>query len=231
AEHDAWLHVDGCYGGSALFSPRERVRLAGVERAQSFAWNLHKMMGMTQQCSVLLVREPEQLGPCFSARADYLFQPDKPYAHLDTGDRTFQCARRNDVLKLWLTWKARGDEGFGARVDRAVDLAQYARDRIADRAPAFVAVVAGTFTNVCFVWVPPELRPFDGSEAARDHLHGVTATLKAALQKSGVAMLSHMPVNGLNAFRLLVMNPTVTEVDIDTTLDTIDALGRDLTSA
>jgi len=227
AARDLWLHVDGCYGGSALFSPRERHRLAGVERAHSFAWNLHKMMGMTQQCSVLLLRDPDQLGPCFSARANYLFQPDKPYAELDTGDRTFQCARRNDVLKLWLTWKARGDAGFAARVERAVDLAAHARDHIA-RHDAFAPVVAGDFTNVCFIWVPPPLRPFDGSEAARARIHDVTAQLKGALQRSGVAMLSHMPVAGLNAFRLLVMNPDVTEADIETTLGTIDGLGRDL---
>ncbi len=45
--HGLWLHVDGCYGGSALFSPTERHRLDGVERSDSFVWNLHKMMGMT----------------------------------------------------------------------------------------------------------------------------------------------------------------------------------------
>jgi len=36
-----WLHVDGAWGGSALFSPAERHRLAGIERADSFVWNLH----------------------------------------------------------------------------------------------------------------------------------------------------------------------------------------------
>ena len=25
----------------------------------------------------------------------------------DTGDKTFQCGRRVDVLKLWLMWKAK----------------------------------------------------------------------------------------------------------------------------
>ncbi|NNE95099.1 MAG: hypothetical protein HKN24_03645, partial [Acidimicrobiales bacterium] len=57
--NDLWLHVDGCYGGSALFSSAQRPRLDGVERSDSFVWNLHKMMGMTQQCTALLVREPE----------------------------------------------------------------------------------------------------------------------------------------------------------------------------
>ena len=33
AEYDIWMHVDGCYGGSALFSADHRHRLAGVERS------------------------------------------------------------------------------------------------------------------------------------------------------------------------------------------------------
>ena len=130
-EHGLWLHVDGCYGGSALFSPTHRHLLDGVERSDSFVWNLHKMMGMTQQCTALLVREPELLAPCFALRADYLFQPDKLHAEYDSGDRTFQCARRIDVLKLWLAWKHHGDAGFAARIDHAVEMAEHARRRIA----------------------------------------------------------------------------------------------------
>ena len=37
-----------------------------------------------------------------------MFQPDKMYdISWDTGDKTFQCGRRVDVLKLWLMWKAK----------------------------------------------------------------------------------------------------------------------------
>ena len=38
-----------------------------------------------------------------------------------SGDRTIQCGRRNDVLKLWLMWKGRGDNGMEARVDKAFE--------------------------------------------------------------------------------------------------------------
>lgn len=37
----------------------------------------------------------------------------------DTGDKTVQCGRRVDCLKLWLLWKAVGSEGLEQRVDRA----------------------------------------------------------------------------------------------------------------
>lgn len=49
------------------------------------------------------------LNQCNKAGAKYLFQKDKKLydVSLDTGDKTFQCGRPNDVFKLWLMWKAK----------------------------------------------------------------------------------------------------------------------------
>ncbi|MCL4120412.1 UNVERIFIED_CONTAM: hypothetical protein GTU68_023950 [Idotea baltica] len=231
--HELWLHVDGCYGGSALFSQTHRHLLDGVERSDSFVWNLHKMMGMTQQCTALLVRDPEQLAPCFAGKADYLFQPDKMYADYDSGDRTFQCARRIDVLKLWLAWKHHGDLGFEQRIDHAVAMADHTRRRIAESDNAF-SPVAGVFTNVVFAWVPPEHRPADlGAESikalgedVRMQLHGLPPKIKAQMQAEGTAMVGFQPIEGLNTFRMLFMNSAVSTTDVDAILDHIARYGQ-----
>ncbi len=231
-QHGLWLHVDGCYGGSALFSPGERHRLAGVERSDSFVWNLHKMMGMTQQCSALLVRDPSQLGPCFAVGADYLFQPDKAHSTLDSGDRTFQCARRVDVAKLWLAWKAHGDEGFARRVEHAVGLADHARSAI-ERSPAFAPVGPSNFTNVVFTWLPPEWRAANAdplsalSDADRSRLHRLAPAIKRRMQSEGTAMVGFQPIDGMNAFRLIFMNPAVEVSDVDAVLAVIERYGED----
>lgn len=236
---ELWLHVDGCYGGSALFSANHRHLLRGVERSDSFVWNLHKMMGMTQQCTALLVRDPTQLAPCFADRADYLFQPDKLNAEYDSGDRTFQCARRVDVLKLWLAWKHHGDAGFAARIDGAVAMADHARARIAASDGAFATTVAGDFTNVVFAWVPPRLRPLALdpasiaalSEDVAAELHGLAPKIKAEMQRHGTAMVGYQPIAGLNTFRLLFMNPAVTEADVDALLDRIAEYGSQVSAS
>ena len=231
--HNLWLHVDGCYGGSALFSERQAYRLAGVERSDSFVWNLHKMMGMTQQCTALLVKKPEQLAECFAARADYLFQSDKLNAEYDSGDRTFQCARRIDVLKLWLTWKARGDEGFADRIDHAVEMGDYTRSRIAASDGAFTPLVSGDFTNVVFSWVPPHLRPLvleDPSELpdqVHAELHANPPRIKARMQADGSGMIGYQPIHGLNTFRMIAMNTTLQTSDVDALLDAIDSAGME----
>jgi glutamate/tyrosine decarboxylase-like PLP-dependent enzyme len=186
------------------------------------------MMGITQQCSALLVRDPSQLGPCFATGADYLFQPDKLNAHLDSGDRHFQCARRIDSAKLWLTWNASGDDGFAARVDHAFDMAAFTRSTLRDR-DEFAVVVEGSFTNVVFVWVPPELRPLaDGTEgvtsldaATHERLHALPPKVKSRMQADGIAMLGYQPVHGINTYRFLFMNPMVAESDVADVLDYI----------
>jgi len=236
--HGLWLHVDGCYGGSALFSPTHRHYLAGVERSDSFVWNLHKMMGMTQQCTALLVREPELLADCFALRADYLFQPDKLYAEYDSGDRTFQCARRIDVLKLWLAWKHHGDAGFAARIDHAVEMAEHAARRIEASDGEFQRVT-GTFTNVVFGWIPPALRPLELSPAAiadlsaetHAELHTLAPKIKGRMQADGTAMMGFQPIEGLNTFRLLFMNPDVETSDVDAMLDRVAEYGNEFAAA
>ncbi|MEZ4454414.1 MAG: pyridoxal-dependent decarboxylase [Nannocystaceae bacterium] len=226
AREGLWLHVDGTFGASALLSPRQRGRLRGVERADSLAWNLHKMIGVTQQCAALLVQGTGLMRQTFSTRAEYLFQPDKPHADLDTGDATFQCARRVDALKAWLTWKARGEAYLAARVDHAVALAEGCAARIAGD-PRFALAAPPSWVNVCFWWLPPELRPLDrGAPGAVARLHALAPAIKARMLADGGAMIGYQPIDGgPNAFRLLFINPAVDEGDVDAALELVDRLG------
>lgn len=66
------------------------------------------------------------LPSCHSANAAYLFQQDKFYdVSYDTGDKSIQCGRKNDSLKLWLMWKAKGDEGYEKDIDNLFDCSRY----------------------------------------------------------------------------------------------------------
>ncbi len=72
------------------------------------SWNPHKSLGVPLQCSAFLTRhDNDLLKQCNSSHASYLFQPDKIGYDVtyDTGDKSLQCGRLNDVFKLWLMWK------------------------------------------------------------------------------------------------------------------------------
>lgn len=226
-DEDLWVHIDGAVGGGVLFSEHERERLHGCEDADSMTWNLHKLSGATQQCSALLVQEPEYLAAAFSTRADYLFQADKRHADLDLGDLSFACARRNDALKAWLMLRARGEAWFGERIDRAVALAQRLEAWIESH-PEFTMVCPRTFSHVCFWWLPPEMRGRPLNEADHATLHALAPRIKAAMQQSGRALVGYQPVNdGPNAWRMLFINPALTWADVESTMSLIADLGRE----
>ena len=89
----------------------------------------------------------------------------------------------------------------------------------------FASVVDGDFTNVCLLWVPPEMRPVDldaigPSDVAR--LHHLAPRVKSRMQDEGTALVGYQPIRDLNCFRLLFMNPDVTTTDVDALLDLID---------
>lgn len=84
----------------------------------------------------------------------YLFQRDKLNANLDTGDKSLQCGRRNDALKLWMAWAAMGTEGYQRHIDNIWGCARYLRDEVLRR-DGFELVSEPMCTNVCFWCVSP----------------------------------------------------------------------------
>ena len=94
-----------------LDSMSEKMR--GVEEADSFCWDPHKILVVPQQCSFFVTKHRGILKECNSLDAGYLFLKDrKDYdsESLDTGDKSLQCSRHIDILKFWLYFKANGIE-------------------------------------------------------------------------------------------------------------------------
>ena len=127
-KYNIWLHVDGAYCGSVIFSEKYKHLVKGVERSNSFSYNAHKMLGTPLTCSIILVNDKKYLHDSFSNDADYLYQTDGDDFNL--GKTSFQCGRRNDALKFWTLWKSIGTKGLEQIVDQQFDLANVALDYI-----------------------------------------------------------------------------------------------------
>ena len=127
-EFNMWLHVDGAYCGSVLFSKKYRHLIDGIELVDSFSFNAHKMMGTPLSCSLILVKDKKHLYDSFSNDASYLYQTD--HDEFNLGKTSLQCGRRNDALKFWTLWKSVGTEGLERIVDIQFELADVARNHI-----------------------------------------------------------------------------------------------------
>ena len=126
--YNLWLHVDGAYCGSVIFSNKHKHLVNGLELTDSFSVNAHKMLGTPLGCSIIITQHISQLHHSFSNEADYLYQTDGDDFNL--GKTSLQCGRRNDALKLWTLWKSVGTKGLEKIVDHQFELAKIARDYI-----------------------------------------------------------------------------------------------------
>ncbi|XP_071516657.1 cysteine sulfinic acid decarboxylase-like [Panulirus ornatus] len=232
-EEGLWLHVDACWGGTAILSKTYKHLLQGVHRADSIAWNPHKMLGVTFQCSAFIVRHKGLLHECNSFCATYLFQTDKFYdVSYDIGDKAFQCGRKGDSLKLFLQLSLHGLDETERRIDGAFSASRYLSEQVEAR-PGFRPVLGmSQFTNVCFWYIPPSLRDQEETQDWWRKLGKVAPQLKARMMEAGTMMIAYQPLHEKNLVNFLRMinscYPTPTKADMDFALDEIERLGADL---
>eukprot|EP01012_Entosiphon_sulcatum_P057747 TRINITY_DN815_c0_g1_i1.p1 TRINITY_DN815_c0_g1~~TRINITY_DN815_c0_g1_i1.p1 ORF type:complete len:534 (-),score=113.19 TRINITY_DN815_c0_g1_i1:1315-2916(-) len=232
-EHQMWLHVDSSWGGACYLSKRYRHLVAGAEKADSLVWNFHKVMGVPHQASCFLTTHVGLLQECNACNASYLFQPDKVNAHLDIGDKTIQCGRRADSIKVWLSWQACGDLGWQTRIDHSATLAEYLEERVT-RHPRFRMARPRVWINVCFWYLPASLGedvdPETASPEMKERVGKVAPAIKARMQRKGLAMIGFQPQDGLpNFFRMVFPGAGInTHADVDSILEQMDEVGHDL---
>lgn len=145
--YQVWLHVDGAYCGSVLFSKKYKRLIEGIEKVDSFSFNAHKMIGTPLTCSLLLVKDQERLYHSFSNDADYLYQTD--HDDFNLGKTSLQCGRRNDALKFWTLWKSVGTQGLEEIVNKQFELATTARDYVTNH-PDYTLYSYKDSISVCF---------------------------------------------------------------------------------
>jgi len=233
-KYGLWLHVDGAWGGASLLSRKYKHLLAGVERADSMTWNPHKLMGCLFQCSMLFTREKDTLTKCNRESADgasYLFQKDKllyDTREWDQGDKTIQCGRNVDILKLWMMWKAKGNNGMEEQIDRAYDNSRYLAQKIRER-EGFQLLREPQCTNICFHYVPPSIRALPEGPERNALQNAVPPIIKGRMTEQGTMMCGYQPLKEhVNFWRMTVINPAVTYEDMEFVVNEIERLGQDL---
>ena len=127
-EYNVWMHVDGAFGGTVIFSDKYNHLVKGIELSDSFCFNAHKILGAPISTSVIVVKDNRDLYNSFNNDATYLYQTDDENYNL--GQTSFECGRRNNALKFWTLWKAIGTNGIAKIVEHEFQLADIARNYV-----------------------------------------------------------------------------------------------------
>ncbi|MPY65077.1 pyridoxal phosphate-dependent decarboxylase family protein, partial [Streptomyces spongiae] len=207
AARGARLHVDAAYGGGLLFSDRHRVRLHGLDRADTVTLDLHKLGWQPVAAGLLAVRDATDLA-VLAHRAHYLNADDDTAAGLpDLLGRSLRTTRRPDVLKIAVTLRSLGREGLGALVDGVCALAgEFAA--LVDAHPGFELYATPTISTVLF-------RPVGATDAA-------VADVRRRLLNSGRAVLGRAAPDGRLWLKATLLNPHTRPGDLATLLTLVE---------
>lgn len=225
ATEKLWFHVDGAYGALAKLAPALAPRLAGLERADSLAFDFHKWGQVPYDAGCVLIRDAQQHLATFSAPAAYLRRETEGMA----GGSPWPCdfgpdlSRGFRALKVWMTFKAYGSERLGEVVAHTCRLATQLGQQI-DAEPRLQRMAPVSLNIVCFRYV--------GSGQLDDvTLDTLNNELLIALQISGIAAPSSTTLNGRFVLRAALVNHRTDARDTDALLSAVLSLGQTLETA
>lgn len=206
AENNLWLHIDGAHGFAVNLSPDLKHLTRGIERADSFVWDLHKMMLMPALLTAVVFRRGADAYGAFAQQASYLFRDGDEEPWFDLAQRTIECTKPNLALTAWICLLAFGSDFFRDYVQRCAELTGHFARRI-EAADDFALATRPDFNIICFRHEPADL----SGDALEEHQLAV----RERIVRSGAFYIVRTKLNDRWYLRCTVINPLTTEADID----------------
>lgn len=223
-QENTWLHVDGAFGAWAALAPSVRNQVAGMERADSLAFDLHKWMYMPYEIGCVLVQQEETHRKAFSLTPAYLTHGeggrgmsggDLPWF----SDYGFQLSRGFRALKAWMSIKEHGSRKYGRLIQQNIDQARYLA-KLVDASPELELAAPVTLNVVCFRYITP-----GQDDSALDELN---KQILIELQEKGIAAPSGTTIRGKYVLHVAHTNHRTRGEDFDILVREVIQLGKGL---
>jgi glutamate/tyrosine decarboxylase-like PLP-dependent enzyme len=223
-QENLWLHVDGAFGAWAALAPGARDLVAGMERADSLAFDLHKWMYLPYEIGCVLVRWEEEHRKAFSLTPAYLSHGeggrgmtggDLPWL----SDYGVQLSRGFRALKAWMSLKEHGIRKYGRLIQQNIDQARYLAELIA-ASPELELAAPVPLNVVCFRYIRPGL-----DDPALDALN---KQILVELQEQGIAAPSGTIIGGRYVLHVAHTNHRSRREDFDILVREVIRIGKEL---
>lgn len=218
AAEGLWLHVDGAHGASFVLSPAQRGLLAGIERADSVVWDLHKMMMLPATITAVLYKEASHAQAAFAQRASYLYAEEAPEEQwYNIGQRTLECTKRGMACVAHSVLHHYGLAVFREHLSHLVALTQSMAREI-QAAPDFELACEPACNILCFRYLDP----------AQQDSNQLQARLRSALLEAGAFYVVQATLRGQVYLRMTLVNPATRLADLQALLEEIRRLAPSL---
>ena len=220
-EQDLWFHVDGAIGAVAVLAENIRPLLAGIERADSIALDLHKWMHIPFEAGCAIVRSEKAQRNTFSLTPEYLAHETRGLAagHLWFSDYGLQLSREFRALKVWMSIKEHGLDRFGRMIARNVEQAHYFADLV-ENDPTLERMAPVGMDIVCFRFNPGGMED--------EALSALNKEILMQLHEQGIAAPSYTTLQGRYCLRIAIANHRSRQEDFDLLAREVVRLGHEL---
>jgi len=221
ARERLWFHVDGAIGAVLALSPAHAGLIAGIERADSVALDLHKWLHVPFEAGCALVRDRKAHRATFALTPEYLAHQARGLASGATwlSEYGVQLSRGFRALKVWLSFKEHGLERYGRLIDQNIAQARSLAALV--RADPELELMAPVVINiVCLRYNPGGLGEAD--------LNALNAELLIRLHESGIAVPTYTTLNGSYCLRAAIANHRTRSDDLALFVAAVRRLGREV---
>lgn len=209
-----WFHVDGAFGALARLSPALAPIVAGMEEADSLAFDLHKWGYLPFECACVLVRDPAAHRAAFAAGASYLAETSRGTiaGGLPFADRGVDLTRGFKALKVWMSFRAHGVTRLARLIEQNVEHVRHLERLVGSHDD--LELLAPVPLNVCcFRW--------RGADLPDEVLNRVNEETLVRLQEQGIAVPSGTVLGGRFAIRVANVNHRSRRDDFDALVEAV----------
>jgi aromatic-L-amino-acid/L-tryptophan decarboxylase len=221
-QENLWFHVDGAFGALARLSTEFRPLVAGIEDADSLAFDLHKWMYLPFEVACVLIRDPDLHRATFTTSPSYLAETNRGViaGGLPFASRGIELTRNFKALKVWMCLKAFGVNTFSRLIDQNIHQAKYLAAIVQDHSE--LELMAPVPLNIVCLRYAPKFIP-------SDQLNAINQEILVRLQESGIAVPSGTVLSGQFAIRCAIVNHRSRFSDFDKLISAIIEIGNQLT--
>ena len=208
------LHIDGAYGALGVLSPEVAPKLAGLERADTIAFDFHKWGQVPYDAGFVIARDGAALFDTFATPAAYLQREPRGLAGGDWWPCDYgpDLSRGFRALKTWFTLRVLGLDAIGAAISRSCALARTLQRRI-EAEPELELLAPAQLNIVCFRYRCAEA-------------DAVNRAIVIDLQEAGRVAPSLTEIDGKAAIRAALFNHRTESEDLDALIEGALHLGR-----
>ena len=220
-EEGLWLHADGAFGAIAKFAKNSSNLVAGLELADSIAFDLHKWMYIQYDCGCVLIKSGHPHKETFSVIPPYIKNFDRGLASgpINFSEYGVQLSRSFKALRAWMALKIEGTDKYSELIEQNIDQAKYLT-KLVNKNNSLELLSPTSLNIVNFRFNNPKL---DDAQ-----LNEINSEILMKLHESGNSAPSSALLDGNFSLRVAICNHRSRRSDFDDLVKDVINIGNQL---